>query len=253
MCIPALKATVKAVLPMSLLRTARLIAGRRTARIHFGDLKRTSPISAQFGSDRGTPIDRYYIERFLAEKAACIQGRVLEVADNHYTKRFGCQRVTSTDILHVNASNPNATIIGDLGCADVLPAAAFDCIIFTQTLQYIFDIRAAIRQLHQALKRGGVLLLTVPGISQLATWPGLGQADEEWAKTWYWSLTTFSTRRLLEEQFGSNGLEVKMYGNVFAATAFLYGVTLQEVDRADLDVINSCYPVTITAYAVRGS
>ena len=237
----ALKPIIKKVLPAQLLRAIRLCTGRRIGTLRFGDLRRTSPISSQFGSDRGTPVDRYYIGRFLAEKAAYIQGRVLEVGDNSYTTRFGAERVKQSDILHVDASNPRATIVGDLGCADVLPEAVFDCIIFMQTLQYIFDMRAAIRRLYRGLKPGGVLLLTVPGIIQ--------DAVEPWAR--YWSFTTLSTRRLLEEQFGSGSLEVEMYGNVFSATAFLYGIALEELDRADLDVKDPCYPVAITACAVK--
>jgi SAM-dependent methyltransferase len=239
----ALKSAIKNILPASLLRAIRLRTGRRLGHLRFGDLRRTSPISSRFGSDRGTPIDRYYIESFLAEKAACIRGRVLEVGDNNYTKLFGAKRVKQSDIFHIDASNPCATIVGDLGRANVLPEAAFDCIIFTQTLQYIFDLRTGVGELYRGLKPGGVLLLTVPGITQIA--------DEQWIETWYWSLTTVSTRRLLEEKFGCDNIEIEYYGNVFAAAAFLYGIAFEEVDRADLDIKDPSYPVTITACAVR--
>ena len=46
----------------------------------FGALRRLQPFSTVFGSDRGTCIDRYYIERFLAANSSDIHGRVLEVA-----------------------------------------------------------------------------------------------------------------------------------------------------------------------------
>ena len=46
-------------------------------------------LSRDFGFDRGTPIDRYYIESFLSTHASDIRGHVLEVADNTYTRRFG--------------------------------------------------------------------------------------------------------------------------------------------------------------------
>ncbi|MGB2696377.1 MAG: class I SAM-dependent methyltransferase, partial [Candidatus Zixiibacteriota bacterium] len=48
-----------------------------------------SPISRQFGFDRGKPIDRYYIENFLNENKHFIRGRVLEIGDNSYTKKYG--------------------------------------------------------------------------------------------------------------------------------------------------------------------
>jgi hypothetical protein len=40
-----------------------------------------------------------------------------------------------------------------------------------------------------------------------------------------------------------------MHGNVFAATAFLQGAALEEVDRAKLDIEDPAYPVTITLRA----
>ena len=47
------------------------------------------PVSRSFGFDRGTPVDRRYIEQFLARHAAAIRGDVLEVGDDGYTRRFG--------------------------------------------------------------------------------------------------------------------------------------------------------------------
>ena len=42
----------------------------------------------------------------------------------------------------------------------------YDCIIFTQTLQCIYDFRAALKTLYRILLRpGGVLLVTIPGVA----------------------------------------------------------------------------------------
>src|SRR5262245_54268962 len=62
----------------------RLWTRWRPGALRFGDLRRLSPVSRTFGFDRGLPIDRYYIESFLAEHALDIRGRTLEVADNAY-------------------------------------------------------------------------------------------------------------------------------------------------------------------------
>jgi hypothetical protein len=93
------------------------------------------------------------------------------------------------------------------------------------------------------MKPSGVLLLTTPGITQLD--PG------KWGPTWYWSLTTLSVRRLLEERFSPDDVAVEAHGNVFAATAFLYDIAVEEIDRADLDVDEAMYPVTVAARAVK--
>jgi SAM-dependent methyltransferase len=208
----------------------------------MGDLDRVRPISRDFGFDRGTPIDRYYIERFLAENAADIRGRALEVGDATYCQRFG-SGVTHQDVLHVLAGNPQATIVGDLTRPGVLPENAFDCMVLTQTLHLIYDLRAAVDAIYRALKPGGVLLLTVPGISQIDR--------GAWRENWCWSLTVPSAARLFGDRFGAAHVNVAAHGNVYAATCFLHGLALEEVDRAKLDSHDPSYPVTITVRARR--
>jgi SAM-dependent methyltransferase len=208
--------------------------------IRFGDLKRRSAISNNFGSDRGTPIDRYYIETFVAQNAGYLVGRVLEADDNLYTRRFGGAAVERCDILSVEVNN-RATIVGDLVRAETLPEAVFDCIILTQVLQLIFDVRAAVATSYRALKPGGVLLVTVPGITKMggAVWP------------WYWSFTESALRRVLADQFGEDAVTVEVHGNVFAASAFLYGIATEELEASDLDADDPAFPVIVAARAAK--
>jgi hypothetical protein len=212
-------------------------------RVRFGDLRRVTPISQSFGFDRGLPVDRYYIERFLARHASHIVGRVLEVGDDSYTRRFGGSRVSRGDVLHVRAGNPRATLIGDLTDPDVLPENAFDCIILTQTLQLIEDVRLAVARLHRALAPGGAVLVTAPGISQIDR--------GEWGSTWFWSFTPTAFQRLFGERFGSDAVMVEDYGNVFAATAFLQGLAVEELDTRELDALDHAYPVIVAARATK--
>jgi SAM-dependent methyltransferase len=214
-------------------------------RIDFGDLSRTTPVSRHFGFDRGTPIDRYYIESFLAENAAAIRGRTLEIGDDEYTRRFGAARASQRDVLHVHSENPKATLIGDISTPGVLPASAFDCAVITQTLHLIYDMRAALENLREALKPGGTLLLTSPGITQISV--------DEWRHTWYWSLTPAGARRLFADVFSKGQVELDFYGNVFAAIAFLTGAASEEVPRRKLDVKDECYPVLVGVRATRAS
>lgn len=215
--------------------------GPPVGRINLGDLRRLTPISRVFGFDRGRPVDRYYIEEFLARHAFEIQGRVLEVGDNAYTRRFGGDKVIKSDVLHVSGDNPEATIVADLAEADHIPSDAFDCVLLTQTLHLIYDVQTALATLHRILKPGGVLLLTVPGISQIE--------EGEWGRTWYWSFTTQSIQRLLEETFPASNLDVETHGNVLAATAFLQGMAEEELGQEELDYCDQLYQLLITARA----
>jgi peptidoglycan/xylan/chitin deacetylase (PgdA/CDA1 family)/SAM-dependent methyltransferase len=211
--------------------------------VDLGDLRRLTPLSPDFGCDRGRPVDRYYILRFLAARAADVRGRVLEVGERTYTRDFGGDRVTSSDVLHVSEGEPDATVIADLSRADHIPSYAFDCIIITQTLQLIYDVAAAVRTMHRILEPGGVVLATVPGISQTY--------DSEWGGSWYWNFTPLSARRLFEETFGAGNVEVEAHGNVLAAISFLHGLAEEELTSDELDHRDSGYPLTITVRAVK--
>ena len=211
--------------------------------VSFGDLRRLTPVSRVFGFDRGTPVDRYYIEDFLARNAECIRGRVLEVGDDSYTRRFGGDRVAQRDVLHVSADNPHATIVADLASADHVPSNLFDCIILTQTLHLIYDVRAAIQTLRRILKPGGVLLATFPGITQIDHF--------DWSGSWYWAFTALSARRLFGEAFAATHLEVETHGNVLAATAFLQGIALEEMSKSELDYNDPDYQVILTVAATK--
>lgn len=209
----------------------------------MGDFARTEPASLDFGFDRGVPVDRYYVEAFLAAHSADIKGRVLEVAGDAYSRQFGGNRITQQDILHGDPGNPRATLVGDISEPDVLPANTFDCIVFTQTLHFIFDMRAAVTELHKALRPGGVLLATVPGISQVDR--------GSWGENWYWSMTPMAARRLFGEAFGGGATAITAYGNVYAATTFLTGLAQSEVETAKLDIVDPAYPVVVGIRAVR--
>ena len=209
----------------------------------FGNLRRMTPISRVFGFDRGTPVDRYYIEGFLGRNATDVQGRVLEVGDDSYTRRFGEGRVTHRDVLHVSAENPHATIVADLENAGHIPSSSFDCIILTQTLHLIYDVRAALRTLHRILKPGGVLLTTFPGITQIDHF--------DWGASWYWAFTTLSAQRLFGEVFPTDNFDVETHGNVLAATAFLHGLALEELRAEELDYNDPDYQLIITVRAVK--
>jgi SAM-dependent methyltransferase len=206
----------------------------------LGSLRRTTPVSEHWGFDRGTPIDRYYIERFIAEHSSDIRGRVLEVKDRLYTTRFGTE-VSHSDVLDLDRSNPDATVIADLTDARDVPADRFDCFVLTQTLQFIFPVDAAIREAHRLLRPGGVLLATVPAVSRIDRHAGV---DGD-----FWRFTTASCHRLFGSVFGEERVQVRAYGNVLAAIGFLTGLAREDLSDPELDVEDERFPVIV---AIRG-
>ncbi len=212
-------------------------------KVDAGDFYRATPFSTEFGYDRGGPVDRYYIENFLKNKEQLIKGRVLEIGDNEYTLLFGGDRVTSSDILHVDESNKSATFIGDISNAPQIPDNTFDAIILTQTLHLIYNFKDALATCHRILKPGGTLLLTVPGITPID--------HGEWKEIWYWSFTDKALKKLMPESFPKGSIEVNSFGNVFVATAFLYGMGLPEIEKVKLDFNDQHFQVIVTVTAIK--
>lgn len=212
----------------------------RAGTIDFGGFDRLSPVSAVFGYDRGKPVDRHYIEAFLAANRADIRGRCLELGDPAYITRFG-QGVTQADVLHYVEGNPQATIVGDLAHAPHIPDNSFDCIIFTQTLQMIWEPAAALHTLHRILKPGGVALVTSAGIAKI----GRRLGRDPWGE--YWHFTGQSLTRACIEIWGEPQVQVRTYGNVMTACAFLQGLAAEELLPRHLDHHDPDFEVIVAA------
>ncbi len=215
---------------------------RLTRPARLGTLRRTTPLSQRWGFDRGTALDRYYIEQFLVAHRSDIRGRVLEVKDSAYTNRFGTA-VTRRDVLDINPANALATVVADLAAADHVPANQFDCFIFTQTLHLIYDFQAALRHSYRILRPGGVLLATMPTVSRVTR--------GETGKSEYWRFTAAACERMFGDIFGPGNMHVRAYGNVLTAIAFLTGMAHEELSRRELDTHDPHFPVLVGVRAVK--
>jgi SAM-dependent methyltransferase len=194
-----------------------------------------APLSRRFGQDRGRPVDRVYIERFLDAHAADVKGKHgVEIYEPTYLERLGAERV---DVLDADPDAVRATIRGDFRA---LPARTFDVFVCTQTLQAIADPVIGLREARAALKPGGVLLATVPGISQIE--PASGFPD-------HLRYTSHGLRALAGQVF--EDVTVTAHGNVRTAAAFLYGLAAEELDKADFAADDPAYELVVTLRAVR--
>jgi SAM-dependent methyltransferase len=207
----------------------------------LGTIRRTTPLSDHYGRDRGTPVDRWYIEQFLAAERTVIRGRVLEVLNRDYTVRFG-SAVESSEVLDIDPGNQDATIVADLAAADAVPTGSFDCFILTQTLQYLYDLQAAVAHAHRILVPGGTLLCTVPVVSRL---------DRREHRSEYWRLTSLACSRLFADVFSPNSITIRARGNVLAAVAFLVGMAAEELSARELERDDPFFPVVVTVRATK--
>lgn len=205
---------------------------RAAVRLRFGSLRRVQPLG-EWGFERGTPVDRYYIEQYLDRHAHLIRGHALEVDNNRYSTRYGA---TSIDIVDIDPHNPHANLIGDLADDTTLPLATYDVAVVTQTLQLVSKPLDAVRNLVAALRPGGSLLLTVPMISRLAN-----PADR-----WRWT-----PRGMLDmlAEAAPPGAELESIGlgNGLAGRAFLFALAVEDLETAVLEVTDDDYPLIVAA------
>ncbi len=192
--------------------------------------------------ERGTPIDRYYIEGFLEKHQNYIKGSILDMQSSLYAKRFG-HDITNIDVLDLSPTNKDATIIGDLQYPEQMPENKFDCFILTQTLQFPYDIKTAMKSIHQLLKDNGAVVITVPFTSQYSNEPDKYEES--------WRFTKYSLKRLLEEA-DFEVVDIVEYGNTFAAISFLEGIAVEDLKNPqDLDYTEKRNPILIAALAVK--
>jgi SAM-dependent methyltransferase len=208
-----------------------------------GLLLRSGPVSRGWGFDRGLPIDRYFIERFLAQHRADIRGRVLEVKDDGYTNRFG-STVSHADVLDIDDTNPAATVIADLTSAPQIPDERYDCVLLTQVLHLVYDVHAAVAECRRILKPGGTLLVTMPTVSR---------CSRELQDSDFWRITPAGANRLFGDVFGSDHVEVAGHGNAVLGASFLMGVAVEEVPARQLRRQDPLFPVLVTIRATRAT
>ena len=197
----------------------------------WGNLRRTRPFSVEFGADRGTPIDRYYLDHFFSRHRTRITGRVLEIQMVAYARRFG-DRVSVCDTIDISPEF-HPTYVCDLARADdVVPSDSYDCFLMPSTLQHLRDVEPALVNALRIVRPGGLVLATAAGFIPLIADGG----D-------YWRLSAAGWQEVARRVWPGCAVEVAGYGNCLAAIAALHGIAVEELDHAELDVFDPRYPV----------
>jgi SAM-dependent methyltransferase len=202
--------------------------------------KGVEPLSSTWGANRGLPIHRYYLEQFLKEFSTDIKGHCLEFQGDDYVSRVGGFGVKKVDILHVDNSNPKATLIADLSKDNALPSDYFDCVVCTHVLHVIYDFEKAVGELWRILKPGGSLLIAVPQLSM---------CGPEFHELWRFTAEGLST--LLAVRFGKENVSVRAYGNSLTSAGEIRGLVADEFSRSELDYFDERFAVEICARAVK--
>ena len=199
------------------------------------------PLSDDYGFERGQPLDRRYIEEFLAYHHDAIRGSVLEVGDRRYTTQFGQGRVAASAVVDIDGSNPDATLIADLTEPGSLPVEAFDCIILTETLHLLTSPEVCVANCQTALRAGGALLLTVPALKRVSP----RHPDSDFRRY------TPAGLDLLLRHAWRGPFSVTSCGNLRVCVGFLVAHVVEDFPEEDFAVNDPRFPLTVTAHAVK--
>ena len=190
------------------------------------------PLSRKFGFDRGTPIDRYWIESFLDNNKSLIKGRCLEITSDNYTMQFGGKRVAKCDVLDIDKNNKLANIVGDIrNLKGIIADNTYDTIILTHVLGLINDYDSAIAETKRILKKGGHALVTSSCFS-----PTYDKAAN------YWRFTPLGLQYAFTKHFNRQNIKTFSYGNVLTGMAFWVGMAQEEIANKSLKINDPDFP-----------
>lgn len=201
----------------------------------------TRPLSTVYGFDRGQPADRRCIERFLAANAEVIRGRCLEVESAEYVRHFGKDRVSSVEVLDIDAGNEDATIIGDLQDLEAIPSASFDCAVVTQTFQYLRDPRRGVSELYRILTEAGSALVTLPCLGRVEP------ADV----VDYWRFMPEGAAALFADHAWQ--VDVQSFGNPLLGLAMWTGMAVEDLPERAWDHDDPSWPCVVGIRATKAS
>jgi hypothetical protein len=205
----------------------------------WGNLRRLQQFSRDhFGFDRGTPIDRYYVDQFFQQHRDAITGDVLEIDKDMYAGQYGhdMRKVDTFDI----EPDPDwpPTFVCDLAHSeDILPSEAYDCVLLPCTLSVLRELGPCLRNALRVLRPNGVILA-----SGATTMP-LNTEDGD-----YWHHSPAGWREFLPSVWPGCEIVVEGYGNCLAVAAANLGLVVEDLTPKELDYYDPILPVTTTVF-----
>jgi SAM-dependent methyltransferase len=200
-----------------------------TGCIDWGDFKKAVPICQAFGLTRGTPVDRYYLSKFIAEIRHQVVGNILEVGGTPKDKDFyQLNSGNSYQILNLEPG-PGIDIIGDVHDVSIVKANSFDSVVIFNVLEHCYAPWIAIENIYTWLKPGGKCFAMVPSAIRVHATP-----VDYWRPlpdAFAWLFRDFSWQKLY------------IYGNPMTVIASYHGIAVEELTAAELDAFHPDYPV----------
>jgi SAM-dependent methyltransferase len=211
------------------------LLSRPVGEIDLGDLRRLAPFDPMFGFTRGTPIDRYYLERFIEHIRPEVRGAVLEIGGKRANREtYGFDAATEYRAMDIKRS-PDVDLVGDVHDRGLIPPGTLDAIVIFNVLEHCARPWVVAENLRGWLRVGGKVFAMVPSVQRVHRQP----RD-------YWRPYPDGMEALFAD-FARCQLFV--YGNPLTALAAIMGIAVQELSTDELDRVNTGYPVATCVIA----
>jgi len=243
-----LKNTVKAiglnVLPKSDWEYITSIYNRRKYHrlLRWFDLEESQTLKMEeesWHNNRCTPLDQYYIYKFLKDNSKYIKGRVLEIGTDLMAHQYGHENVVKSDLVN-KSTNVNAKFGRDslIDYTSDIPSDTYDCIIAAYIFQPTHNLSPLIKTLYRILKPRGVMLAMTKSIGALVT-EHSDYTDQ------HRHLTCLSVRKMFEEHFPIKNIAITCFGNVVSVKSLLVQLVSKESSQGESDYSNNRHHIVI--------
>lgn len=205
--------------------------------IDFGDFKRKLPFCPQFGNFRGSPVDRYYLDKFIEEIHSEVKGITLEIGGNQANQEnYKFSNVTF--YLTMDLEGDDLDIVGDAHDPAAVDEASLDTVVLFNVLEHCERPWVVVDNIYRWLKPRGQVFCMVPNAQRVHRVP----QD-------YWRIYPDALNSLFA-RFPRRKLYV--YGNPLTTLAAYYGIASEELSREELDYYHENYPVANCIHAQKG-
>jgi SAM-dependent methyltransferase len=205
--------------------------------LDWGDLRRLVPLCPRFGFSRGTPIDRYYLDRFVERIRPEVTGDVVELGGRDSNREsyglIGATRYRGLD----QRARSSVSLAGDAHDSSILPERSLDAVLAFNVLEHCHSPWLVAENMGRWLRPGGKAFCMVPSAQRLHR-----MAEDYWRPL-------PAALPLLFTGFSATRLEV--FGNPLTTLAALLGIAVEELSQRELDATHPDYPVASCIVATR--
>ena len=190
-------------------------------KVDWGQLRIAEPVCRNFGFSRGTPIDRYYLHRFVGEIRSQVKGKTLEVGG--VVSNAGYYGFGHTTDYHVRlTSHPLMLILpATAHDASLIATDTFDSVVCFNVLEHCAKPWIVVENIDRWLRKGGKAFCMVPNAQRIYSLP----CD-------YWRPLP-SACEIMFSMFAR--VRIHVYGNLITHTASHYGIACEELKPEELE------------------